>query len=145
MKSTSTRVGLFLLILFCLTLSSTRPSQSAAAFVVAPNAPDVSLEPHVLDDIYCGPASSGCGCITKQATLRNLGSKPAIITGISTSKIFEQTNNCPKTLEEGRFCTIDVRHNRRLCGYGGELLVSIKDLGSPLTVTLRGINNCGDC
>jgi len=143
MKSTSTRVGLFLSILFC--LSSTRPSQSVAAFVVAPNTPDVSLEPHKLDDLYCGPASAGCGCNTKQATLRNLGSKPAIITGISTSKSFLQTNNCPKTLEEGKFCTIDVRLNRRICGGEGELLVRIKDLGSPLTVALSGINNCGDC
>jgi hypothetical protein len=141
MKSTSTRVGLFLSILFCLTLSSTRPSQSAVALVVAPNTPDVSLLPHTLD-LYCEPATVRCGCLAKQATLKNLGSKPAIITKISTSKGFLQANNCPKTLEEGQSCEIDVRLNGRFCGGRGELLVSIEGLGSPLTVALRGINYC---
>jgi hypothetical protein len=141
MKSTTTRVGLFLLILFCLTLSSTRPSQSVAAFVVAPNTPDVSLEPSSLY-LVCGPSSLACSCEGKQATLRNLGSKPAIITGISTPKTFLQNNNFPKTLEEGKFCTINLSLNRRFSGGRGELLVRIKDLGSPLTVALTGVNSC---
>ncbi|HXY09843.1 MAG TPA: choice-of-anchor tandem repeat GloVer-containing protein [Terriglobales bacterium] len=123
---------------------ATRPSQSVAAFVVAPNTPDVSLLPHTLDDLVCERASVGCSCYPRQATLRNLeGLNPQSSQMISMPKAFWQTNNCPKTLEEGKFCTINVELNREFSGGRGELLVRIEDLGSPLTVALSGSNSCG--
>lgn len=84
MKSTSARVGLFLSILFSLALSSTRPSQSAAALAVAPNTPDVSLLP---DSLHFGCSFNpgrGCECTEGlKAKLTNLGDTPVIIKSIS--------------------------------------------------------------
>jgi hypothetical protein len=146
MKSTIARVCLFLSILFCLTLSSTRPAQSAAALVVAPDKPDVSLTPDGLK-VICKEvvaSISRCECKTDgKATLKNLGDTQAIITRLSTSREFSQSSDCDPTLDEDQSCKISVRwEGSPFSDSRGELLVRIKDLSNPLTVSLRVTSEC---
>jgi hypothetical protein len=139
MKSTTARVCLFLLILFCLTLSSTRPSQSAVALVVAPNTPDVSLLPHRVE-FFCGECPN-CPERGSDVSLKNLGDTAVTVTSVKiipppNSGVWDDIDHCPRTLEAGEHCEIGVHWN----GWSGgaELDVRIKGLGSPKTVYLNG-------
>ena len=156
MKCIGTRACLFLSILFCLTLSSTRPSQSAAALVVVPDTPDVSVAPPHKITFTCGqlrygtPDRSCTPCVKlKDATLKNLGDTAVTITSVKTittqpsnNPNYSHKNECPQTLAPGQSCKIEVRWNARSISSAGELLVDIKGLGSPKTLSLDGWNFC---
>jgi hypothetical protein len=134
MKRTSTRVSLFLAILFCLALSSPRPPQLAAA---VEQAPDIRLAPPEIV-ISCIPGPNGrYRCGTGKATLTNEGSEPVTITSISTNNpAYSQSNNCSTTLGAGRSCTLRVSYSPLRGNIHGKLEVGISGLGSLLTVVL---------
>jgi hypothetical protein len=157
MKSTTSGIGLLLSILFCLTLSSTTPP-SAAGLAVAGNMPDVRLAPSSLNFACNFNPDRGCECTEGQpATLTNLGDTDVIITSISPPSragacvktsylgVWGQTNDCPRTLEAGKSCTIRVNFRPATGRSAGELLVYLDGYFSPLKVSLLGAAQCSAC
>jgi hypothetical protein len=73
------------------------------------------------------------------ATLTNTGSQPVIISNISATTPFSQTNNCPSSLAVGKSCQIQVTFTPTIRGTSnGTLSVTDNAVGSPQTVALSG-------
>jgi hypothetical protein len=73
------------------------------------------------------------------ATLTNTSNQVVNISNISTSGPFQQTNNCPSTLQVGANCKIQVEFDPRTKGPAtGKLSVTDDAMGSPQTVALSG-------
>jgi hypothetical protein len=142
-------MGLALLILFGLALSSTGPSRFAGALTTA----DISLSPSQLRFSCSFHPDRGCQCTAGQATLTNSGDTPLTIRSISpgpggtcgSDSVWGETNDCPRHLRAGESCTIDVRLKPAVYHSQGELLVYILGMSSPLKVTLSGIAQCSPC
>ena len=117
-------------------------SRLAAVVPEAPETPDVTLVPSKLEFICEQGSIARCTCQQWQARLTNRGSTPVTITSISTTGDgYSEANKCPQTLEGDQHCQIHIAFHRR-GGTHGELLVSIDDLASPLTVALSGTDFC---
>jgi hypothetical protein len=73
------------------------------------------------------------------ATLTNTSNQVVSISNISTSGPFQQTNNCPSTLQAGANCQIQVEFDPQAKGPAtGKLSVTDDAMGSPQTVALSG-------
>src|SRR5205814_27421 len=75
-------------------------------------------------------------------TVTNSGTTPLIVSGITTSGDFEQTNNCPvpPTLAVSAACTINVTFTPTAGGtVTGTLTITDNALSSPQTVSLTGV------
>jgi len=75
-------------------------------------------------------------------TLRNVGTSGVNITGVSTTRNFTQTNNCPSAIPAGASCTIDVTFAPTAAGQiNGLFALTFDGVGSPQTVSLGGLAN----
>ncbi len=73
------------------------------------------------------------------ATLTNTGDQDVSITNILTTGAFEQTNDCPSSLQPNASCKIQVEFAPTAKGPArGKLSVEDDAVGSPQTVTLSG-------
>jgi hypothetical protein len=72
-------------------------------------------------------------------TLRNNGLGTLLISKIAVSGAFSQTNNCPKSLGSGNYCTIQVKFHPKTKGVqNGGVTVADNAPGSPQKVPLTG-------
>ena len=73
------------------------------------------------------------------ATMTNLGTVAASISGISVSSRFAQTNTCGSSLAAGAHCTISVTFNPTATGsVTGSVSISDNVAGSPRRISLSG-------
>ena len=81
----------------------------------------------------------GTASSPQTATLTNTSNQVVNISSISTSGPFQQTNNCPATLQAGANCSIQVDFDPQAKGPAtGKLSVTDDATGSPQTVALSG-------
>jgi hypothetical protein len=72
-------------------------------------------------------------------TLTNGGNAAMVISGISATGDFSETNNCPSILAPSATCTLTVKFTPAAGGTRtGSLIVSDNSLGGPALVTLTG-------
>jgi hypothetical protein len=72
-------------------------------------------------------------------TVSNPGATPLKITSITSSGDFAETNNCPKTLDTGAYCTVDVTFSPTATGTRtGTLSIKDKALSSVQKIALTG-------
>jgi hypothetical protein len=115
-------------------------SPSAAATDLIPG-PVATLVPTRLLFVCRNVINVGCLCINyRTAKLSNTGSATLLISRVTITGEFYQTNNCGTGLGVGKSCTIAV-HWREL-GSVGTLDVFDNAPNSPQKVSLLGIKEC---
>ena len=99
--------------------------------------PAISLSPSSLS---FGNQVVGTSSVPQAVTVTSTGNVALMISGISVSAAFSQTNNCPASLAPNATCTISVTFGPASAGVqAGTLNVSDNASGSPQTATLTGI------
>jgi Abnormal spindle-like microcephaly-assoc'd, ASPM-SPD-2-Hydin len=72
-------------------------------------------------------------------TLKNSSSLPLVVTGMSVSRNFAQTNNCGTVVNAGASCSINVTYSPKTVGsLAGTLQIDDADPTSPQTLALSG-------
>ena len=139
---------LFVGIVFCLSLSLIRHSQSVAA------APAVSSAPATLQ---VSPTSLNFGSVPvytesppKTVHIKNVGTTTVQISGISIEGTdigdFSQTHNCKSSLAAGASCSVNVTFAPTLSGTRtAELTITDNASGSPQNVGLVGTGYANLC
>ena len=81
----------------------------------------------------------GSSSAAQVVTLTNGGNAAMVISGVSATGDFSQTNNCPASLVSAANCTISVKFTPSAGGSRtGSLIVSDNSLAGPALVTLSG-------
>ncbi len=81
----------------------------------------------------------GTSSVAQVVTLTNTGNANMVVSGVSATGDFSQTNNCPATLVSAAGCAINVTFTPVIGGTRtGSLIVSDNSLGGPAVVTLSG-------
>ena len=81
----------------------------------------------------------GSSSTAQVVTLTNGGNAAMVISGVSATGDFSQTNNCPASLVSAANCTISVKFTPSAGGSRtGSLIVSDNSLAGPALVTLSG-------
>jgi hypothetical protein len=81
----------------------------------------------------------GSSSASQVVTLTNGGNAAMVISGVSATGDFSQTNNCPASLASAANCTVSVKFTPSAGGSRtGSLIVSDNSLAGPALVTLSG-------
>ena len=108
---------------------STPPSGSSP-----PPTGSLGADPSTVD---FGRQNVGATSAARQVTVRNTGSAPVALSGVTASGDFAQTNTCPATLAAGATCTASVTFRPTAAGARTGAL-TVNSNASPLTVGLTG-------
>ncbi|MBD3867919.1 MAG: choice-of-anchor D domain-containing protein [Acidobacteria bacterium] len=99
--------------------------------------PSLTLTPQSL---YFQDQTVGTTSVPQFVTVTNLGPGDLAIHGIDTAAPYLQSNDCPATMPEGTWCTVQVRFAPDTVGdtFPGNLTVDSTGLNGPHTVALDG-------
>lgn len=97
----------------------------------------VSLSPRSLT--FSTPVVVGTSGAPLRMLLRNVGNAPLLISSISTTGDFSQTNNCGTSVDQGYSCSIYVTFAPLSAGsISGSLFIYQNSAVSPTTASLKG-------
>src|SRR5579862_956695 len=100
------------------------------------NEPVIALLP---SSLAFGSEKVGTTSASKEVTVSNPGATPLKITSITISADFAETNTCPKTLDAGANCTVNVTFTPTATGaQAGTLSIKDSSLTSVQKIALTG-------
>jgi archaellum component FlaF (FlaF/FlaG flagellin family) len=101
------------------------------------NAPAVAIAPSLLQ---YSVRDVGATAQVKQAILRNMGTEPLLISKLTTSGDFSQTNTCGSSVAAGSTCNFTVTFSPTAPGSRfGTILIEDNAVGSPHFINLSGV------
>jgi dienelactone hydrolase len=122
-------------------VSITDPTKSSSASITLTNGTvqlipaELSFSCKLTTNVFFHP----CPPPTQSVTLTNTGATGLIMTGITTTGPFSQTNNCGNSVLTGAQCSITVTFTSKIVGmHTGTLSFSDSSSDSPQTVNLQG-------
>jgi Abnormal spindle-like microcephaly-assoc'd, ASPM-SPD-2-Hydin/Beta-propeller repeat len=103
------------------------------------NAPAVAIAPSLLQ--Y--PVKNvGTAAQSETALLRNMGTEPLLISSITTSGDFSETDNCSPSVPAGGTCTFNVTFKPTAPGSRfGTILIQDNAVGTPHFINLSGVGS----